>query len=70
MITHRPDGVRRVEVVRPGNRVIVAGERGRGGYAQRPLMVHNREFVQRTYYSITGGPMPASIVRLPSGEWF
>jgi hypothetical protein len=50
VITHRPDGVRRVEVVRPGNRVIVAGEHGRGGYAQRPLMVHNQSFVQRTYF--------------------
>jgi hypothetical protein len=50
VITHRPDGVRRVEVVRPGNRVIVTSEHGRGGYAQRPLMVHNREYVQRTYY--------------------
>jgi hypothetical protein len=50
VITHRPDGVRRVEVVRPGNLRIVTGERGRGGYAQRPLMVHNREFVQRTYF--------------------
>jgi hypothetical protein len=51
VITHRPDGVRRVEVVRPGNRRIVTSEHGRGGYAQRPLMVRNREYVQRTYYS-------------------
>jgi len=51
VITHRPDGMRRVEVTRPGNRVIVAGEHGRGGYAQRPLMVHNQAYVQRTYYS-------------------
>jgi hypothetical protein len=50
VITHRPDGARRVEVVRPGNLRIVTGERGRGGYAQRPLMVRNREYVQRTYY--------------------
>ena len=50
VITHRPDGARRVEVMRPGNLRIVTSERGRGGYAQRPLMVHNREYVQRTYY--------------------
>ena len=50
VITHRPDGVRRVEVARPGNLRIVAGEHGRGGYAQRPLMVRNQSFVQRTYY--------------------
>ena len=51
VITHRPDGLRRVEVVRPGNQRIVTSEQGRGGYAQRPLMVRNREYVQRTYYS-------------------
>ena len=50
MITHRPDGVRRVEITRPGNLRIVTSERGRGGYAQRPLMFRNRELVQRTYY--------------------
>ena len=51
VIMHRPDGVRRVEVARPGNRIIVTTDRGRGGYAQRPVMFHNREFIQRTYYS-------------------
>jgi hypothetical protein len=50
VITHRPDGVRRVEVMRPGNLRIVTSEHGRGGYAQRPLMFRNREYVQRTYY--------------------
>jgi hypothetical protein len=42
--------MRRVEMARPGNRVIVTSAHGRGGYVQRPLMVHNRSFVQRTYY--------------------
>jgi len=51
VITHRPDGVRRVEVARPGNQRIVTSAGGRGGYAQRPLMVRNQAFVQRTYYS-------------------
>ena len=50
VITHRPDGVRRVEVQRPGGRVIVASEHGRGGYIQHPVMYHNQQFVQRTYY--------------------
>ena len=51
VITHAPNGARRVEVARPGNQRIVASAGGRGGYAQRPLMVHNQAFVQRTYYS-------------------
>jgi hypothetical protein len=50
VITHRPDGVRSVAVVRPGNRLIVTSAQGRGGYAQRPLMFHNQAFVQRTYF--------------------
>jgi hypothetical protein len=51
VITHQPNGVRSVEVARPGNQRIVTSAGGRGGYAQRPLMVHNQAFVQRTYYS-------------------
>jgi hypothetical protein len=51
VITHRPDGVRRVEIARPGNQRIVTSAGGRGGYAQRPLMSHNQAYVQRTYYS-------------------
>ena len=51
VITHRPDGVRRVEVVRPGNLRIVTSEHGRGGYAQRPLTGRYQGYVQRTYYS-------------------
>jgi hypothetical protein len=50
VITHRPNGVRTVAVVRPGNRLIVANAGGHGGYAQRPLMFHNQAFVQRTYF--------------------
>jgi hypothetical protein len=50
VITHRPDGIRRVEVQRPGGRLIVANEHGRGGYIQHPMMFHNQQFVQRTYY--------------------
>jgi len=48
IIHHAPDGVRRVEVVRPGGRVIVANARGIG-YVQRPLVVGNTTFIQRTY---------------------
>lgn len=50
IIRHEPNGIRRVEVVRPGNRVIVATGRNHG-YIQRPLIFSNRSFVQRTYIS-------------------
>jgi hypothetical protein len=60
VITHRADGVRHVEVVRPGNRVIVTSVHGHDGYIQRPLE-HNREFVQRTYYA--HGVMYAHVYR-------
>lgn len=49
VIHHAPDGIRRVEVSRPGGRVIVASAHGGGGYVQRPLIVNNRTYVQRTY---------------------
>ncbi|MBZ5620432.1 MAG: hypothetical protein LAQ69_17160 [Acidobacteriia bacterium] len=49
VITHRSDGFRRVEMARPGNRVVVTNSHGRGGYIQRPLMVSNRQYIQRTY---------------------
>jgi hypothetical protein len=49
VITHRSNGTQRIEMVRPGNRTIVTNSRGRGGYIQRPLMVSNRQYVQRTY---------------------
>jgi hypothetical protein len=48
IIHHAPDGARRVEVVRPGGRVIVANTRG-SGYVQRPLVVGRTTFIQRTY---------------------
>jgi len=51
VITHAPNGARRVEVLRPGNQRIVANVGGRGGYAQRPLTGRNQGYVQRTYYS-------------------
>ncbi|MBZ5622085.1 MAG: hypothetical protein LAQ69_25655 [Acidobacteriia bacterium] len=51
VIHHAPDGIRRVEMTRPGGRVVVASEHGRGGYVQRPLIVNNRTYVQRTYIS-------------------
>ncbi|HEY2016439.1 MAG TPA: hypothetical protein VGH38_23200, partial [Bryobacteraceae bacterium] len=48
IIHHAPDGGRRIEMQRPGGRVIVANTRG-SGYIQRPLVVNNRTYVQRTY---------------------
>ena len=49
VITHQSNGARRIEMTRPGNRVIVTDSHGRGGYIQRPLMVSNRQYMQRTY---------------------
>jgi hypothetical protein len=40
--------MRRVEMVRPGGRVVVVNGRG-SGYVQRTVMVSNRSYVQRTY---------------------
>jgi hypothetical protein len=48
VIHHAPDGRARVEMVRPGGRVVVVNGRG-NGYVQRPLMIGNRSYVQRTY---------------------
>jgi hypothetical protein len=48
-IAHTPGGVRRVETVRPGGRVVVANRAGHG-YVQRPIVVRGHAFVQRTYY--------------------
>ncbi len=50
VIRHAPTGVRRVEVMRPGNMQIVATGRNYG-YVQRPVVFANRSFVQRTYVS-------------------
>jgi hypothetical protein len=51
IIRHAPNGVRNVEVIRPGNRIVVA--RSYGGYVQRPVVYRGHDFVQRTY--IYGG---------------
>ncbi len=48
VIRHEPLGMRHVEVVRPGGRVVVATGRSEG-YVQRPVVYGGREFVQRTY---------------------
>lgn len=50
VIRHAPTGIRRVEVGRPGNRLVVATGRNYG-YVQRPIVIANRSFVQRTYVS-------------------
>jgi len=49
VIHHAPDGARRVEMSRPNGHVVVASDHGRSGYVQRPLVVNNRTYVQRTY---------------------
>ena len=51
VITHGPNGARRVEVSRPGNQRIVTSGGGRGGYAERPMTGRGQGYVQRTYYS-------------------
>src|ERR1035437_678637 len=48
-IVHAPSGARRIEVMRPGGRVIVTNSAGHG-YMQRPINVRGQAFVQRTYY--------------------
>jgi hypothetical protein len=47
IIRHTPDGVRRVEMVRPGGATVVV--HGGGGYVQRTVVISNHSFVQRTY---------------------
>jgi hypothetical protein len=47
IIRHTPDGIRRVEVVRPGGRTVVVN--GGGGYVQKTVIISNRSYVQRTY---------------------
>jgi hypothetical protein len=61
VIHHAPTGVNRVEVARPGGRVVVANARGGSGYVQRPLVINNRTFVQRTY--VVGGVSYARVYR-------
>jgi hypothetical protein len=60
VIRHAPSGVRRVEVARPGDRVVVTTGRGYG-YVQRPVVFASRSYVQRTY--VTRGVVHASIYR-------
>jgi hypothetical protein len=48
-IVHAPSGAQRIEVVRPGGRVIVTNAAGHG-YMQRPINVRGQALVQRTYY--------------------
>ena len=49
VIRYAPGGMRQVEMRRPDGAVVFANGNGRGGYIQRPFMVHNQAFVQRTY---------------------
>jgi hypothetical protein len=60
VVYHAPTGVRHVEVMHPGGRVIVAEAPGHG-YVQRPLVVHDRSFVKRTYFY--GGVSYARVYR-------
>jgi hypothetical protein len=55
VIRHSPSGVRQIEIVRPGGRVIVANATGHTGYVQRPLVFHGQSYVQRTFI-IDGRP--------------
>jgi hypothetical protein len=61
VIRHSPSGVRHVEAIRPGGRIVVANATGRRGYVQRPLVIRNHSFVQRTY--ILNGVPHARIYR-------
>ena len=55
-----PNAPRRVEVVRPGGRIVVAGAPGHG-YVQRPVVIRNTTIVKRTY--IYNGVPQARIYR-------
>jgi hypothetical protein len=48
VVYHPPNAPRRVEVVRPGGRVVVASAPGHG-YVQRPIVIHNTTIIKRTY---------------------
>jgi hypothetical protein len=60
VIMHAPSGVRRVEMVRPGGRMVVASAPGRG-YMQRQIVFQNRTIIKRTY--IVGGVPYARVYR-------
>jgi hypothetical protein len=55
VVYHPPSGPRRVEVVRPDGRVVVASAPGHG-YVQRPIIVRNTTIIKRTYV-YNGVPM-------------
>jgi hypothetical protein len=61
VIRHSPSGVRQVEIVRPGGRIIIANATGHSGYIQRPLESHGHAYVQRTF--IVDGRPHASLYR-------
>lgn len=48
VVYHPPNAPRRVEMVRPGGRIIVAGAPGHG-YVQRPVVIRNTTIIKRTY---------------------
>jgi hypothetical protein len=60
VIYHPPNAPRRVEVVRPGGRVVVATAPGHG-YVQRPVVINNTTIIKRTY--IYNGVPQARIFR-------
>jgi hypothetical protein len=60
VVYHPPNAPRRVEVVRPGGRVVVASAPGHG-YVQRSVVVRNTTIIKRTY--IYNGVPQARIYR-------
>ena len=54
-IYHPPGGPRRVELARPGGKVVMASAPGHG-YVQRPIVVRNTTIIKRTYVQ-NGVPM-------------
>jgi hypothetical protein len=60
VVYHPPNAPRRVEVIRPGGRVVVASAPGHG-YVQRPIVIQNTTIIKRTY--IFNGVPQARIYR-------
>jgi hypothetical protein len=60
VVYHPPNAPRRIEVVRPGGRVVVASAPGHG-YVQRPIIINNTTIIKRTY--IYNGVPQARIYR-------
>jgi hypothetical protein len=48
VVYHPPNAPRRVEMVRPGGRLVVVGAPGHG-YVQRPVTIRNTTIIKRTY---------------------